>query len=81
MKTSEKKMRLGRVAINTGYIVDLDNEEMVQHAKDSLYEDIYNAIVKSNEIFNYIVIEQNMDAKEEDIPSFLLDEDDEDWEG
>lgn len=68
-------MRLGRVAINSGYIVDLDDDEMVQRAKDALYEDVDNA-VKYNEIYNWIEIEQDVDAKEKDISTFLLETED-----
>jgi hypothetical protein len=69
-------MRLGRVVIH-GYTVDLDNEEMVEHAKTALYEDIMNA-VKFNEVGNYIYIEKERPVlKAEDIPEFLKDEEEE----
>jgi hypothetical protein len=72
----EKYPRLGRVCVNTGYVVDLDNEDMVQHAKDALYEDLENAS-KHNEWHQWIQIEKKIDAKEVDIPTFLIEEDDE----
>lgn len=65
--------RLGRVCVNTGYIVDLDNEEMVQHAKDALYEDLENAS-KHNEWDSWIQIEKTPEANEVDIPTFLIEE-------
>ena len=34
-------MRLGRVEFCHGYVVDLDNEAMVQHAADAIYDDIF----------------------------------------
>ena len=65
-------MRLGKIAIGIGYVVDLDNEEMVNHAKQSLYEDMTNS-VKYREIYDWISIMKDGDFKEEDIPQFLLD--------
>jgi len=73
-------MRLGKVEINTCYIVDLDNEEMVQHAKDSLYDDFYQMLVKSSdlsEFFNCIDVVEDATLKESDIPEFLRDEEEE----
>jgi len=35
-----EKMRIGRVGIELGYTVDMDNKEMVQHARDLLLEDL-----------------------------------------
>jgi len=32
-------MRLGKVIFKAEYVVDLDNEEMVSHAKDSMLEE------------------------------------------
>ena len=68
-----KCKNLGRVVISAGYVVDLDDEEMVDHAKESLFEDIMNA-VKYNELGGYIEVDKkpDPDLTEQDIPSFLL---------
>lgn len=73
-------MRLGKVVIDIGYVVDLDNEEMVDHAKEALLDDIFSA-AKYNETHLWIeTIEVNKkDYSEADIPEFLtetLDEED-----
>jgi hypothetical protein len=61
-------MRLGVVKIHE-YVVDLDNEEMVDDAKDALWEDISNAI-KFNEYPNFTV-EEREGLSESEIPDFL----------
>ena len=66
-------MRLGRVVLKIGYVVDLDNQEMVDHGKDCAYEDIMNA-VKYDEVHNWIDVVPAPDASENDIPEFLLPE-------
>lgn len=69
--------RLGIVKIDVGYVVDLDNEDMVDSAKDALCEDAINA-VKYDEIYSWIEIYENDGTlKEKDIPAFLIGEEDE----
>jgi len=70
-------MKLGKVFIDVGYVVDLENEEMVQHAMDAIYEDVMN-MVKYNELHNAIEVKDVDDANEGDIPEFLTEET-EDW--
>ena len=71
-------MKLGKVKIELEYVVDLDNEEMVNDAKTYMYEDIMN-IVKYEELFDIIeVTDEDKTLKEEDIPDFLKEEV-EDW--
>jgi hypothetical protein len=67
-------MKLGRVILKSSYVVDLNNREMVDAAKIALYEDVMNA-VKYNELHTWIDIIEDPDANEEDIPEFLIDED------
>ena len=67
-------MRLGRIEFNIGYVVDLDNEDMVAAAKEAIYEDVQNAAnegVRCNIIHNSKLNKMT----EGDIPSFLLDDD------
>lgn len=68
-------MKLGVVKIGLAYTVDLDNPDMVEHAKECVYEDIMNA-VKYNELGGWIKTAEAPDAKESDIPDFLLEDDD-----
>jgi hypothetical protein len=59
--------------IDLGYVVRSGDDEMIQHAKTSFYEDIMNA-VKYDELFDMIDIVDATDATEADIPEFLLEE-------
>jgi hypothetical protein len=72
-------MRLGKVRLVSEYVVNLDNEDMVEDAKICLYEDIMNA-VKFDELPSYIDVVEAPEACESDIPEFLKREDDE-YEG
>lgn len=65
--------RLGRIQLNLSYVVDLNDNEMVQTAKECLFEDI-NSMVKYNELWEAITIKEDSKAKESDISSFLLKE-------
>jgi len=67
-------MKLGKVGITYFYVVDLENETMIDEAKDCIFEDIMNA-VKNDELENYIgVIEDKERLSEESIPEFLKDQ-------
>jgi hypothetical protein len=66
-------MRLGKVSFKSEYIVDLDNEDMVQHAKDAIVEDLESA-VRYGSSCN---VEEAPEASEGDIAEFLLDFDQE----
>jgi len=71
-KVLPKEKRLGRMFLDLGYVVDLDDEEMVENAKDCISEDVMSA-VKYNEVTSLIHIVESPDADEGDIPEFLLD--------
>ena len=72
-------MRLGRVEINFGYTVNLDDEEMVEQAKDSLYEDIMDSC-ENDEIGRHLVVRPNQVTEysttlsEGGIPEFLRED-------
>ena len=66
-------MKLGRISLDLNYIIDMDNEEMVRHATEALYEDLMQG-VKYGDLANWIRISEDKDAKEDMIPEFLLDE-------
>jgi hypothetical protein len=72
-------MKYKRLIIDLGYVVRSGDDEMIQHAKTSFYEDIMNA-VKYDELFDMIDIVDATDATEADIPEFLLEKEDEDLE-
>lgn len=63
--------RLGRVYFNINYVVDLDNKDMVDEAKQCVFEDVMNA-VKYDEVAAHIEVVSDATATEEDIPEFLL---------
>ena len=69
-------MKLGRISLDLNYIVDMDNEEMVRHATEALYEDLMQG-VKYGDLANWIRISEDKDAKEDMIPEFLLEKEDE----
>ena len=69
-------MRLAKVTIDQSYVVDLDDEVMVQEAKNNLYEDLMNA-VKYNELFQWIELgNEDPTLKPEDITECLRKEPD-----
>ena len=63
---------LGRVTFNVSYVVDLDNKNMVDDAKQCVFEDVMNA-VKHDEVAALITVATDSTATQEDIPEFLLD--------
>ena len=67
---------MGKVVVDMGYVVDLDDEYMVEHAKSSLFEDVMNA-VKFNEIHLNIKELVVPEALHSEIPQFLLPEENE----
>lgn len=66
-------MRLGKVKFRCEYVVDLDDLDMVSHAEEAIVEDVLNA-VKFNEVNNWICLEKDKTAKQEDIPDFLKEQ-------
>lgn len=73
----KRSKNMGRVHVNGFYVVDLDDPDMIEHAKDALYEDLMNAI-KYNQLYEWIEPVEDKTMVEEDICEFLLDEDDDD---
>jgi nitric oxide synthase oxygenase domain/subunit len=67
-----KKPRLGRVYLAHSYVIDLNDENMIEYATDALYEDIMSAI-KYGEIQSWIEIKEDKTAKVSDIPEFLTE--------
>jgi hypothetical protein len=71
-----KKKNLGVVCFNIEYVVDLDDPNMVEAAKECLFEDICNA-VKYDEITTNIDVTTRKGLKVSDIPVFLTRTDEE----
>ncbi len=70
-------MRLGKVQIHLDYVVDLDNEEMVQRAINALYEDLEIIfLTKDIKEFEYLLSYDHKDPRlsESDIEDFLEEE-------
>jgi len=65
--------RLGKVYIPTKYVVDLDNESMVDEARECMIEDIMSAI-KHDEMPYWVDIAEDNSLSESDIPDFLKHE-------
>lgn len=61
---------LKRVKFELSYVVDGNNSDMVDHAKDTLFDDIMN-LYKYDEIYESIEVVDAPDAKLEHIPEFL----------
>jgi hypothetical protein len=69
-------MKMGRVCLDLNYIVDMDNDEMVKHAVESLYEDLMQG-VKYGNISNWIDVIEDKNATADMIPEFLLEKENE----
>lgn len=68
-----KKKRIGKVFINLEYVVDLDNEAMIDEAKECLVEDLMN-MAKYEEYDANIDVKADKKLTEADIPDFLTEE-------
>ena len=67
-------MRLGKICIEVGYVVDLDNETMVNAAKECIVDDIDRAL-HTNILSGWVkTIENDADLKESDIAGFLIED-------
>lgn len=67
------KPKLKKVTLDLYYMVYADDENMIRHAKDCLYEDIMSAYTLDT-LYDSIRVVDAPEAKEEDIPEFLLEE-------
>jgi len=77
MTKKKKPIRLGVVRLEWQYVVDLDDDEMIERAKIALLEDIRSSIIRSpGELDESIVAVPSSEAKESDINDWLFDEGD-----
>ena len=68
--------RYGRVTFSISYVVDLDDEEMIDEAREMVAEDVAAAI-RHTELDAWIDVEHDADATEADIVDYLLESRDE----
>ena len=66
-------MRLGKVFINREYVVDLDNQNMVEEAKDAVFDDLTSSF-KYDELYSLIEVKEDPEANESDIADFLIED-------
>jgi len=63
-------MKMGKVIFNMYYIVDIDDEDMMNAAKQCICEDIMSA-VKYDELESYIETQEDPNITPDQIPEFL----------
>ena len=73
-KSGKAGSRIGYVELTVRYAVDLDDKDMVQEAKDCIYDDVTN-MVKYDETGSWISVgRRDPKLTRADIPDFLLEE-------
>jgi hypothetical protein len=65
--------KIGKVYFNLEYFVDLNDNDMVEHAKQCLYEDIMS-LVKYDETYGNINVEESKEHSYDDIAEFLKED-------
>jgi hypothetical protein len=70
VKDLPKAPKLGKVNLSLEYFVDLNDASMVEHAKECIIEDL-QSMIKYNEAFNYIAVDEAPESTYDDIPEFL----------
>jgi len=73
MKEGNVTKRLGVVKLDMKYVVDLDDEEMVQDAMDALFEDMLEQIKKGT-LIDVIISEEDHSVTWGDVAYFLKEE-------
>jgi hypothetical protein len=66
-------MRMGIVKVNREYVVDLDDQNMVDEAIECVHEDLTNAM-KFDSLHSLIITEEDDTRSANDIPEFLIQE-------
>ena len=71
---------LARLVIDLSYVVDVNDPNMIEHARAAIYEDVFN-LIKTDELAEAITL-QDVDSNltEADIPDFLLEDHNEGYE-
>lgn len=65
--------RYGRVTFSISYVVDLDDEEMIDEAREMVAEDVRDAI-RHHEASAWIEVEPDAQATEDDIHDYLIEQ-------
>ena len=72
----KRKRKLGRVSFETGYIVYLDDAEMIERAKEAVLDDVQTAF-NNRELNIYLEVEPAPNVDESDISQWLEEEEEE----
>lgn len=70
------RTRIGTVSVSVRYVVDMDDEEMVDQAKECIYDDLVQMLVKNpglEEFYAALKVECNPVLTESDIDDFLVE--------
>ena len=68
--------RIGTVTLSRQYVVDLDDEDMVQQAKECIYEDLVQLLVKNaglEEFYEALDVKPDETLTEDDIDDYLAE--------
>lgn len=68
-------MKIGTVSFSVEYVVDLDNPNMLDYAKMVIVNDIAT-LCEQDEIWEYIVVEENSKLDSSMIQEFLAEKED-----
>lgn len=68
--------RVGTVTLSRQYVVDLDDEDMVQQAKECIYEDLAQLLVKNpglEDFYEAFDVKPDETLTEDDIDDYLAE--------
>ena len=68
------RTRIGTVSLSLKYVVDLDDDDMVCQAKECVYEDLVQVLVKNSgldEFYAMLDVKHDPKLTEDDIDDFL----------
>lgn len=68
--------RVGTVTLSRQYVVDLDDEDMVQQAKECIYEDLVQLLVKNpglEDFYEAFDVKPDETLTEDDIDDYLAE--------
>jgi hypothetical protein len=73
LKNNMSNRIFARLVIDFGYVVDINDPDMIEEAKNCFYEDIM-ASIKREELGDCLdLMEADPSLTEDDVPDFLLD--------
>ena len=74
MKKTKRK-KYAKLIVDLGYVVDPENHDMIQEAHQCFYEDLMSAY-KYGDLYDCIRLVESPSSKKSEIPSFLLEQED-----